>query len=130
MARRPTPHATDAELEILQVLWQRGPSTVRQVQEALATVRPTGYTTVLKLLQIMTEKELVVRDASQRAHVYTAAVNEAEVQEEIVGHLLDRVFDGSAAALIARALSAKDASAAELDAIRKLLDRHEQGGDA
>lgn len=123
MARRATPHATDAELEILQILWQRGPSTVRQVQDALTAIRPTGYTTVLKLLQIMTEKDLVRRDESERAHVYEAAVAEAEVQEEIVGDLLDRVFSGSAAQLVSRALSAKPASSDELDAIQRLLDQ-------
>ncbi len=122
MGRRASPHATDAELEILQVLWQHGPCTVRQAQQALNTIRPTGYTTVLKLLQIMTEKDLVVRDESQRAHVYQAAVTEEEVQQEIVTHLLDRVFAGSASQLVLRALSAKGASSGELDAIRQMLD--------
>ena len=129
MGRRASPHVTDAELEILQVLWQQGPSTVREVQEALDELRPTGYTTVLKLLQIMAEKALVDRDESQRAHIYEAAVAEAEVQEEIVGHLLDRVFSGSAVKLVSRALSSKVASPEELDAIRTLLDKHE-GDDA
>jgi BlaI family penicillinase repressor len=124
MGRRASPHVTDAELEILQVLWHGRPSTVRAIQEALNELRPTGYTTVLKLLQIMTEKELVDRDESQRAHVYEAAVTEAEVQEEIVGHLLDRVFSGSAVKLVSRALSSKAASPEELDAIRTLLDKH------
>ena len=121
MGRRASPHATDAELEILQVLWQHGPCTVRQAQQALNTIRPTGYTTVLKL-QIMTAKDLVVRDESQRAHVYQAAVTEEEVQQEIVTHLLDRVFAGSASQLVLRALSAKGASSGELDAIRQMLD--------
>lgn len=122
MGRRASPHATDAELEILQVLWQHGPAPVREVQEALDALRPTGYTTVLKLLQIMTEKGLVVRDESQRAHVYEAAMTEEDVQEEIVTHLLDRVFSGSASDLVLRALSAKGASSGELDAIRQMLD--------
>ena len=122
MGRRASPHATDAELEILQVLWQHGPCTVRQTQQALNTIRPTGYTTVLKLLQIMTEKDLVVRDEAQRAHVYQAAVTEEGVQQEIVTHLLDRVFAGSASQLVLRALSAKGASSGELDAIRQMLD--------
>ena len=100
MGRRASPHATDAELEILQVLWTQGPSTVRAVQQALDAIRPTGYTTVLKLLQIMTEKGFVRRDETQRAHVYQAAVSEEEVQEEIVNHLLDRVFSGSASKLV------------------------------
>ena len=122
MGRRASPHATDAELEILQVLWQHGPGPVRQVQQALEAIRPTGYTTVLKLMQIMTEKGLVVRDESQRAHVYQAAVTKEDVQQEIVTHLLDRVFAGSASDLVLRALSAKGASSGELDAIRQMLD--------
>lgn len=123
MARRATPHATDAELEILQILWQHGPSTVRQVQEALDTVRPTGYTTVLKMLQIMTDKGLVHRDESQRAHVYEPSLTEEEVQTEIVGHLVDRVFAGSASKLVFRALSGKGASESELAEIQRLLDQ-------
>ncbi len=122
MGRRASPHATDAELEILQVLWQQGPSTVREVQQALDVIRPTGYTTVLKILQIMTEKSLARRDETQRAHVYEAATTEEEVQEEIVSHMLDRVFSGSASKLVFRALSAKGTSPTELDEIRKMLD--------
>lgn len=122
MGRRASPHATDAELEILQVLWQQGPSTVREVQQALEAIRPTGYTTVLKILQIMTDKGLAHRDESQRAHVYEAATTEEAVQEEIVSHMLDRVFSGSASTLVFRALSAKGASPTELDAIRTMLD--------
>ncbi len=122
MGRRATPHATDAELEILQVLWQQGPSTVRAIQETLDAVRPTGYTTVLKLLQIMTEKGFTRRDESQRAHVYEAALTEEEVQDDIVNHMVDRVFSGSASKVVFRALSAKGTSASELDEIRTLLD--------
>ena len=130
MGRRASPHATDAELEILQVLWQQGPSTVREVQQALDAIRPTGYTTVLKLLQIMTDKGLARRDETQRAHVYEAAMTEEAVQEEIVSHMLDRVFSGSASKLVFRALSATGASPTELDEIRAMLDtlkgqRHE-----
>lgn len=122
MGRRATPHVTDAELEILQILWQQGPCTVREVQSALHVSRPTGYTTALKLLQIMTDKALVSRDESTRAHVYSAALAESDVQEEIVDHLLDRVFAGSASKLVVRALSARRASAEELKEIRALLD--------
>ena len=122
MGRRASPHATDAELEILQVLWQQGPSTVREVQQALDAIRPTGYTTVLKILQIMTDKGLARRDETQRAHVYEAAATEEEVQEEIVSHMLDRVFSGSASKLVFRALSATGASSTELDEIRAMLD--------
>ena len=122
MGRRATPHVTEAELEILQILWHHGAATVRDVQQVLDTTRPTGYTTVLKMLQIMTEKDLVTRDESERAHVYTAAVQENDVQEEIVGHLLERVFAGSASKLVLRALSAKAATQTELNEIRAMLD--------
>lgn len=129
MGRRRTPHATEAELEILQVLWEHGPQTVRDVHRLLGVSRKTGYTTTLKLLQIMTDKQLVVRDESSRAHVYSAAATENEVQEEIVGHMLDRVFAGSASKLMLRALSAKPASKKELAEIRKLLARLPRGTD-
>ena len=111
---------TDAELAILRVLWSRGPSTVRQVTEILE--RDTGYTTALKLLQIMTEKRLVVRDESARTHVYQAAYTEDQTQRQLVTDLLDRAFDGSAARLVLQALSSNTASPKELEAIRKLID--------
>jgi len=112
---------TDAELAILRVLWTRGPSTVRQVAEALG--REAGYTTVLKLLQIMTEKKLVRRDESTRTHVYEAAHTEDQTQRHLVADLLNRVFDGSAAKLVVQALAASKTSPEELAEIRKLLDR-------
>src|SRR5689334_24358155 len=96
MARTSLPRPTDAELEILRVLWQRGASTVREVQEALNESKPTGYTTVLKMLQIMIEKGLVRRDEGQRAHVYEARLAQHQTQRQLVGDLLNRVFDGSA----------------------------------
>lgn len=117
------PRPTDAELAILRVLWRRGPSTVKQVHEELARRSPSVYTTTLKLLQIMTEKGLVTRDESQRAHLYTARLPEEETQTQLVGDLLDRAFEGSAGRLVMRALSSRPASAAELEEIRKLLDR-------
>ena len=110
---------TDAELGILRVLWSRGPSTVRQVAEALG--REAGYTTVLKLLQIMTEKRLVVRDEAERTHVYDAAYTQDQTQRQLVTDLLDRVFDGSAAQLVLQALATNKTSPEELDEIRKLL---------
>lgn len=118
---------TDGELEILRVLWDKGPSTVRDVHEALGDSRRTGYTTVLKLLQIMTEKGLVRRDETERAHVYEARAPREETENVLVGDLLDRAFAGSASALVVRALSAKKASAQELANIRKLLDELEGG---
>jgi len=110
---------TDAELGILRVLWSRGPSTVRQVAETLG--REAGYTTVLKLLQIMTEKRLVVRDEAERTHIYDAAYTQDQTQRQLVTDLLDRVFDGSAAQLVLQALATNKTSPEELDEIRKLL---------
>ena len=121
----PPPRPTDAELAILRVLWRRGSSTVKQVHEELSRRSPSVYTTTLKILQIMTEKGLVTRDESQRAHLYTARLPEEETQSQIVGDLLDRVFEGSAGRLVMRALSSRPASAGELEEIRKLLDRLE-----
>jgi len=116
---------TDAELAILRVLWTRGPSTVRQVADALGN--GTGYTTTLKLLQIMTDKELVARDESARTHVYEAAFSEGETQRQLISDLLERAFNGSAAQLVLQALAAKKASPAELAAIRRMLDQHKAG---
>lgn len=118
---------TDAELAILRVLWNRGPSTVRQVHEALIRERETGYTTVLKLMQIMTEKGLVERDESERTHVYQARFTQEQTQQRLVSDLLDKAFDGSASQLVMRALAAKPASADELAQIRRLLDELEGG---
>jgi len=110
---------TDGELAILRVLWARGPSTVRQVAEDLG--RDTGYTTVLKLLQIMTEKRLVRRDESSRTHVYEAAYTQDQTERQLVTDLLDRVFDGSAAKLVLQALATTKATPEELDEIKKLI---------
>src|SRR5213596_1527100 len=110
---------TDAELAILRVLWSRGPCTVRQVAEALG--RETGYTTILKLLQIMAEKSLVRRDETARTHVYAAAYSEDQTQRQLVTDLLERAFDGSAAQLVLQALAAARSSPEELAEIRKLL---------
>jgi predicted transcriptional regulator len=121
------PRPTDAELAILRVLWRRGPSTVKQVHEEMARRVPMVYTTILKQLQIMTEKGLVTRDEAQRAHLYTARLPEQETQSQLVGDLLDRAFEGSAGRLVMRALSARPASAQELTEIRELLDRLEGG---
>jgi len=118
---------TDAELAILRILWSRGPSTVRDV--AAAMDRESAYTTVLKLLQIMTEKQLVVRDESARTHVYKASQTESDTQQHLIADLLNRAFDGSAAKLVMSALSSKKTSAKELAEIRKLL-KSKQGGGA
>jgi predicted transcriptional regulator len=121
MTRTP-PRPTEAELEILRVLWERGPSTVRQVHEALATARETGYTTTLKLMQIMADKGLVTRDESSRTHIYTPRVPQETTQRQLVTDLVDRAFGGSAAELVLRALSSHTTSDDELREIRKLID--------
>lgn len=123
----PAPKPTDAELAILRVLWRTGPATVRAVHTELSRVEPTGYTTVLKMLQIMTEKGLVTRDESQRSHVYRPVYSEQSVQRRLVSHLLDRAFGGSAKQLVLQALSAKRATPQELAEIRRLLDEMEGG---
>ena len=124
MTDRLPPRPTDAELSILNVLWRRGPSTVRDVHEELSA-NGTGYTTILKLLQIMTEKDLIVRDESERAHIYESTYNEQRTQQQLLTDLVDRAFDGSAAKLVVQALSGRKANAAELDEIRRLLDQME-----
>jgi predicted transcriptional regulator len=125
MVDRQPPRPTDSELSILNVLWERGPSTVRDVHEELNRNAPTGYTTVLKLLQIMTEKGLVVRDEANRAHIYESRYGEVKTQRQLLSDLADRAFGGSAAKLVMQALSGRKATAEELGAIRELLDRME-----
>lgn len=115
------PKPTDAELSILQVLWKTGAATVKEVQEKMDA--GTGYTTVLKFLQIMTEKGLVRRDESQRAHVYRPAVSEGETQRQLVSGLLKRAFGGSTKKLVLQALATKRASARELAEIRRLIEK-------
>ena len=119
------PRPTDAELEILTVLWARGPTTVREVHETLQLRKPAQYTTVLKLMQIMAEKGLCARDESQKSHVYRALVDQGQTRRGVVAEIIDRVFAGSAAQLVESALSTKPASREELDAIRRLLDAKE-----
>ena len=121
------PRPTDGELAILRVLWERGPGTVREIQDGLSGSREVGYTTVLKLLQIMTEKGLVRRNETERAHVYAARVPREQTEKQLVGDLLDRAFAGSASTLVMRALSSKKASSEELARIRKFLDELEGG---
>jgi predicted transcriptional regulator len=118
---------TAAELEILRALWRLGPSTVRDVHEALRE-RRVGYTTVLKLLQIMTEKGLVKRDESQRAHVYEARVPQEQTETQLVRDLVDRAFGGSPGRLVMQALSSRKATPEERDRIRQLLDELEGEG--
>ena len=127
MAHPELPRPTDAELAILRVLWRLGPSTVRTVHDELSHDQSTGYTTVLKLMQIMTEKGLVERDESERAHVYSARASEQKTQRQLVNDLLDRAFAGSMSKLVVQALSSQKASSDEIAAIRALLDSMEGG---
>jgi predicted transcriptional regulator len=126
MPKSELPRPTDAELEILKVLWRRGASTVREVFAELSPARKTGYTTALKLMQIMAEKGLVVRDESERAHRYEAALEETETQKRLVGDLLQKAFDGSAQKLVMHALSSERAKPEELAEIRRMLDELER----
>jgi BlaI family penicillinase repressor len=121
------PRPTDAELEILTVLWSRGPGTVREIHETIALRKPTQYTTVLKMLQIMTEKGLVRRDEKQRAHLYRAARPREWTQKQLAGDLLQRGFNGSAAHLLQGALSARKTTREELAELRQLLDEFGKG---
>jgi BlaI family penicillinase repressor len=123
MAKPKTPQPTDRELAILRILWDNGPSTVRRVNEVMNKEKATGYTTTLKLMQIMTEKGLLIRDDSHFKHIYRPAGDEEKTQKQLVGDLLERVFSGSAEKLVMRALSAKKVSPEELNKIRKMVDK-------
>ena len=124
MASKP-PRPTDAELSILHVLWGVGPRSVRDIQHILNQDKPTGYTTVLKLLQIMTEKGLVDRDESVRPQIYRARHSREQTQRRLLADLMHRAFGGSVRELVLQALATKKSSPAELEAIEKLLDRLE-----
>jgi predicted transcriptional regulator len=119
------PRPTQAELEILNALWEGGPSSVREVRERLTQSRAAGYTTVLKLLQIMVGKGLVLRDESERVHVYRAAIAREQTQRQLLTDLLERAFGGSASQLIQQALATRRASPQEMRQIRRLLERAE-----
>ena len=125
MAREKAPGPTERELAILKILWESGPSTVREINEQMNQQQKTGYTTTLKLMQIMVEKGILLRDKSDFRHVYKPAFSEEKTQKQLVGSLLERAFSGSAEKLVMRALSAKKVSAEELKKIRKILDEME-----
>lgn len=126
MSHEPLQKPTASELEILQVLWTRGPSTVREVHDALHEKKDLGYTTVLKLLQIMTTKGTVRRNEDQRAHVYEACQPAEKTKRQLAGDVLQRVFDGSASQLMLHALDGRHTSKKELEELRRLLDEHER----
>jgi len=125
MSNEPLQKPTASELEILRVLWARGPSTVREVHEALSEQKSLGYTTVLKLLQIMTAKGTVRRNEEQRAHVYEACQPATETKRQLVGDVLQRVFEGSASELMIHALEGRRTSKKELEELRRLLDDYQ-----
>jgi BlaI family penicillinase repressor len=124
---KPTPQKpTASELEILRILWSRGPSTVREVYESLSETRDLGYTTVLKLLQIMTTKGTVRRNETQRAHVYAAGFPAEQTKRQLAGDILQKVFEGSASQLMMHALAGRRASREEIEEMRRLLDDYER----
>jgi BlaI family transcriptional regulator, penicillinase repressor len=125
MSKKSLPKPTEAELELLRVLWERGPSTVREIHESLTQEKETGYTTSLKILQNMAEKGLVARDESRRSHVYRAVYQAEQTQRQLVRDLLRRAFGGSPGKLVVQALSEETVSADDLAEIRRLLDELE-----
>jgi predicted transcriptional regulator len=127
MSKKSLLKPTDSELEILQILWQYGPSTVKSVNEKLNEKKETGYTTTLKLLQIMFEKELVLRNEEERSHVYSAAIEESDIQRALVDKLLESAFSGSAAKLVMQAIGNAQTSKEDLDQIRAYLTEIEKG---
>jgi BlaI family penicillinase repressor len=126
MQKSTTPKPTVMELTILRVLWERGPATVREVHEVLDSGKATGYTTVLKLLQIMTAKGMVIRNEEERAHVYEARLPAESTKRQLVSDLVQRAFSGAASQLMMHALSGKKTSPAEIEEIRRMLDEHER----
>ena len=128
MDRMNDPKPTNAELAILGVLWERGPSSVRETQDALAKGSEVGYTTILKTMQVMREKGMLAREDRGRAHVYRPVEGEATAKRDLLGELMDRAFGGSAQNLVMHALAAKPASAEEIAAIRRMLDDMEARG--
>ena len=125
MARRPSPNLTEVELQILTVLWDRGPSTVREVHNALRKERDTGYSTTLKMMQVMIEKGLLLKDDDQRPQVYRPAMSQEQAQTQFVDDMIQRVFGGSADKLILRAVSSQHISRQDLEQIRRLLKKLE-----
>ncbi len=121
-----SPKPTEAELQLLSVLWERGPSTVREIHEVVAGSKETGYTTTLKILQKMTDKGLVVRDESKRSHVYWAAARPEKTQRQLVDELIEKAFGGAAEKLVVQALSSRKVDPEEIETLRKLLDELEE----
>ena len=126
MPRSPSRQPTDVELQILNVIWREGPSTVRQVHNHLLEVRKTGYSTTLKMMQVMTEKNLLIKDDSQRPQTFSASYTQEETQTNLVDNLIDQAFEGAANQLVMRAVSSKEISREELSEIKKLIQKMEK----
>ncbi len=129
MSQKQFPKPTESELEILQVLWQNGPSSVRFVNDKLNEIREVGYTTTLKLMQIMVDKNLAIRNTDSRTHIYSANVNESDTQKHLLKKFVDKTFRGSAIKLVVQALGNHDASQEELDEIKALIRKIEDQND-
>lgn len=125
MPRNPSQQLTEVELQVLQVLWDQGPSPVRVIHAALADLRDTNYSTTVKMLSVMLDKGLIRRNEQERPHVYSAVVTRQRAQKRMLGHVIDQLYEGSATSLVLQALSSKKASPEELQQIRKMLDRIE-----
>jgi predicted transcriptional regulator len=128
MLNKKIPKPTESELEILKVLWEHGPSSVRFVNDEINKRKETGYTTTLKFMQIMLEKNLLTRNTEARSHIYDAAISQEETQRDLLGKFVDNVFGGSAMNLVMQALGDHDASKAELEQIKALIEKMEKGG--
>jgi predicted transcriptional regulator len=130
MPRKPSSTPTETEMEILSALWRRGPSSVRQVHQELAATRETGYSTTLKMMQVMVEKGLLVKDDTVRPQVYRPADTQQKTQRSVVRHVIDTVFEGSTRGLLLRAISDRNLKPEELDEIQAMIDRARQERDA
>lgn len=128
MLNKKIPKPTESELEILKVLWEHGPSSVRFVNDEINKRKETGYTTTLKFMQIMLDKNLLTRNTDARSHIYDAAISQEETQRDLLGKFVDNVFGGSAMNLVMQALGDHDASKAELEQIKALIEKMEKGG--
>ncbi len=127
MARQPSQQLTEVELQVLQVLWEHGPSPVRIIHEAMSQIRETNYSTTVKMLSVMLDKKLVRRNESERPHVYHPVVTRKRAQKQMLTDLIDQLYMGSASSLVLQALSSKKASGEELKQIREMLDQIEEG---
>jgi len=123
MARKPSTQLTEVELQVLQILWEQGPSPVRVIHSHLSEIRDTNYSTTVKMLSVMLDKKLVKRTENERPHVYSAIVTRNRAQKRMLADLIDQVYEGSTTSLVMQALSSKKAKPEDIEQIRELLDR-------